>query len=97
MTAPHLLCARCLCQAWCAMIEDILLKKHMPAGVASKLAGKLGWTTQFLFRRIGRALLTPLYRQSHSRTGNMSDELKLALRWWLEVLKEGICEARLCT
>ena len=75
------------------MIEDILLKKHMPAGVASKLAGKLGWTTQLLFRRIGRALLTPLYRQSHSRTGNVSDELKLALRWWLEVLKEGICEA----
>ena len=34
----------------------------------------------------------PIYRQVNRKSSALSEELEKALRWWLEVLKEGLCE-----
>ena len=34
-------------------------------GCAQKLAGRLSWAAQHLFRRLGRAMLRPLFRRAH--------------------------------
>ena len=62
-------------------------------GTASKLAGALSWASQAMFRRIGRAMLRPLYRHK-SRYGTISWQLRLCLRWWSEVLQMQLCERR---
>ena len=57
-------------------------------------AGRLSWTSQFAFKRLGRAMLIPLYAQKNTRTGRIQEPLRLALRWWCEVLREQVCQMR---
>lgn len=64
----------------------------LSAGDASKLAGKLQWASQHMFRRFGRGMLRPIFDQCKSRRGALSETLRDALRWWRRVLAEGICE-----
>lgn len=66
----------------------------MTGGEASKLSGALQWSTQFIFRRLGRALIVPIFKQIRSRSSRIGAELDLALRWWHEVLCLGIAEER---
>ena len=47
-----------------------------------------------MFRRLGRAMLRPLFDQKTRRDGRMSCELRRALMWWKTVLNEGIAEKR---
>ena len=49
------------------VIEAALTSGHMAAGCAQKLAGRLSWATQFLFKRLGRAMLRPIFQQGHCR------------------------------
>ena len=44
------------------------------------------------FRRLGRAMIKPVYNQQYSRTGAVGSALETALRWWLHVLTMGITE-----
>ena len=54
--------AKCLQSIAEALQEGVLLP-----GEAQKLAGRLSWSAQHLFRRLGRAMLRPLYQHKHSR------------------------------
>ena len=58
------------------------------------LPGRLSWAGQFAFKRLGRAMVYPLYRQMKSKTGNMNEQLKLAMQWWCETLSKDLCETR---
>ena len=63
-------------------------------GCASKLAGRLQWACQFMFHRLGRAMVRPLYDQCHSRNGSVSKDLRIALTWWQQVLHMDIVEEK---
>ena len=63
-------------------------------GCASKLAGRMQWGCQYMFRRLGRAMIRPIFAQCHARSGFVGDDLRVALGWWCKVLKFGIIEER---
>jgi len=45
---------------------------------------------------MGRAMLVPIFKQIRKyRSSEVDEELEKALRWWLTVLREDICEIRL--
>ena len=79
---------------WICIIEEALGKERLPPGLASKLAGKLSWGVSKLFKRLGRAMLRPLFDQRSRRDGSLSPELRRALGWWLKVLRLGLAELR---
>lgn len=43
---------------------------------------------------MGRAMLMPIFKQVKKASSEINEELEKALLWWLEVLKEDICEIR---
>ena len=47
---------------WSAQIERILSEGVLCGGEASKLAGKLQWGVQHTFRRLGRAMIGPIFK-----------------------------------
>ena len=47
---------------WLGQIERILADGALPSGEASKLAGALQWAAQHTFHRLGRAMLSPIFR-----------------------------------
>lgn len=73
-------------------IMRALKDKKLHAGCAEKLAGRLCWATQYMFYKLGRAMLRPIFDQKWTSTGEMSPGLVKSLRWWLHILKMGICE-----
>lgn len=77
---------------WLMVIRGALQTGNLSAGEASKLAGRLQWACQHMFRKIGRAVLRPIYNQCKSRTGKISEELRQSLCWWEDILAEGVCE-----
>ena len=77
-----------------ACIDDALELGTLKAGDAQKLAGRLNWSAQHLFNRLGRAMLRPIYQQKFTRTGNVGPELRNALQWWVMVLRLPIVEQR---
>jgi hypothetical protein len=64
----------------------------LPCVLAAR--GRLAFASQFIFKRLGRALLVPIYRQivRMDRSSAISQELMKALHWWLQTLKHGMCE-----
>jgi len=66
----------------------------MHAGCAQKLAGRLSWAQTFMFHKVGRAMLRPIFDQKWSKSGQVSKMLRTALMWWLNVLALTICECR---
>ena len=44
--------------------------------------------------RMGRAMLMPIFKQIRKASSEVDEELEKALRWWLAVLREDICEIR---
>ena len=75
---------------WTRKIELALMAGKLSPGEASKLSGALMWATQAIFKRLGRAMLRPIINQSHCNNSVVNDELRLALRWWSEVLHMGL-------
>ena len=59
----------------------------MCEGTAQKLSGRLSWATQYLFYRLGRAMLRPFFQKGADRT--------VALQWWRAVLAHEISEHKL--
>ena len=47
------------------VIELALQENKLLPGSAMKLAGRLSWASLFMFRRLGRAMLRPIFRQAH--------------------------------
>ena len=47
-----------------------------------------------MFRRLGRAMLRPIFAQQYNplRGGRLSPLLQMALRWWDRVLEQQLCE-----
>ena len=80
--------------AWCNQIQEALTAGFLAPGAASKLAGRLSWGAGALFRRLGRAMLRPVFDQKTRRDGKISPELAAALQWWLQVLKSGLAELK---
>ena len=56
--------------------------------------GRLGFTSQHVFNRLGRALLVPIFLQARSRNSNIGPFLKMALVWWRTTLQDSMCEVR---
>jgi len=79
-------------EKWLLMMRNALANDSMPPGDASKLAGKLNWGTAAMFKRYGKAMLRSIYDQTTRMDGKMCNELRRALRWWIEVLSFEICE-----
>ena len=51
------------------LIDAALEESFLSGGDAIKLAGKLMWATQHLFRRVGRAVIKPIFAQKRSFSG----------------------------
>ena len=81
---------KCLDVMRAALAKDGVLRR----GCASKLAGRLQWSSQFLFHRLGRAMLRPIFAQCHANDRSVGSELRVALSWWCKVLELGIVEER---
>ena len=79
---------------WLGQIDRVLEDGLLHSGEASKMAGALQWAAQHTFRRLGRAMLSPLFSQQHRRANEIDAELRLALCWWREVLSLSLCEKR---
>ena len=79
---------------WAKELREAIASGHLDAGFAQKLAGRLMWATQWLFNKVGRAMIKPIFAQQSSGTGTIGAGLLQALHWWLEVLEAGVCEMR---
>ena len=79
---------------WMYTISGALSTGMLSAGDAGKLAGRLSWAASYLFRRMGRAMLRPLFHHSVAPLprGRVRPELMCALRWWYVVLSERIMQ-----
>lgn len=77
-----------------ANIDRALISKTLVSGEASKMSGQLQWASQSVFKRMGRALLRPIYAQIRARSPFVTQELELSLRWFREVLDMQLREVR---
>ena len=77
---------------WLAQIEGAIERMHLSSGDAQKLAGRLTWSTQQLFYRVGRAMVKPIYGQKATATGQIGPSLLEALMWWCSVLRHSVSE-----
>ena len=57
---------------------------------AAIMAGRLSFASEFLFRRLGRAMLRPIFAQKTNKTGAINNTLDSALKWW-EIALERHC------
>ena len=77
-----------------AVIDSALESGVLRPGCASKLAGRLQWACQYMFHRLGRAMVMPLYAQCHSKSDSIHADLRIALCWWQQVLHMDVVEER---
>ena len=63
---------------------------------AFQLAGRLSFASQHVLKRLGRALLVPIFKQIRSKSAVIKPELQKALTWWMQTLSQGMSEAH-CT
>ena len=80
---------------WVLQIQEALHTRCLSAGAASKFAGRLSWSCQFMFKRLGRAMLRPFFKQAYGNgDGHVGHDLLIALKWWLVVLQMELTEER---
>ena len=79
---------------WKVIINRAQAEQRLSPGHASKLAGKLSWGSARLFRKLGRAMLRPIFDQKTRRDGGMTPELSRGLEWWDEVFDKQVAELR---
>ena len=84
-------------QKWLHDVENALKTKQLGSGQAAKLAGRLSFAAQHTFRKLGRAMLRPLFQQEHAplKGGRLGSSLRLALSWWKQVLALKLTQRRL--
>lgn len=82
-------------QKWTEQLQAALANGRMPSGDASKFAGRLNFAAQSTIRRLGRAMVRRFYSQQYAPlpAGRMGAMLQLAIKWWLHVLKDQMCQA----
>ena len=80
---------------WLHQINEAIGTSHLDAGAAQKLAGRLSWSTQFLFHKLGRAMIKPIFAQKVSKNGAVGTRLRESLIWWSWVLQQDIAQTRL--
>ena len=79
----------------CLLVINMALELGvLTTGDAMKLAGRLAWANQHLFRKIGKSMLGPIFRQKLTRDGSVTADLRVALIWWRWVLGHEIAEKR---
>ena len=79
---------------WLTVIEQAIEQQHLASGCAQKLAWRLTWATQHLFRKLGRAMIKPLFAQCSTTSGSAGPRLLVALEWWAEILHYDITECK---
>ena len=47
---------------WLATIDEAIKNRSLDSGQASKMAGRLQWACQSTFKRMGRAMLIPIFQ-----------------------------------
>jgi len=66
----------------CSMtIREAIASGTLQPGCAKKLAGRLSWATQFLFKRLGRAMLAPLFGHAYGRHVRDTSRVCVSVRW----------------
>ena len=66
----------------CSMtIREAIASGTLQPGCAKKLAGRLSWATQFLFKRLGRAMLAPLFGHAYGRQVRDTSRVCAGV-WW---------------
>ena len=78
--------------AWLEKIKTFRLCGQMLPSEAAVMAGRLSFASEFLFRRLGRAMLRPIFAQKANQSGVVNGTLDTALRWWQDVLEEECAE-----
>jgi hypothetical protein len=73
-------------QAWLEQVRGFRRTATMSQDDAAQLSGRLSFASEFLFRRLGRAMLRPIFAQKSSRDGLVHGNLDAALAWWEEAL-----------
>jgi hypothetical protein len=73
-------------QAIEATLRRILKTKIISCGMASSLAGKMGFAMSATFGRVGRAKLRPIINRAYSPARAVNDNLKTCLLWWCHLL-----------
>ena len=71
---------------WSADIRSALDTMMLKAHVATKLAGRLNFAAQTMWRRLGRAMMRPIYAHTRTTSGRVGQRLATSLGWWLNVL-----------
>lgn len=74
------------------VIKEAVATWQLASGCASKLAGRLQWSCQHLFHRVGRAMLRPLYDHIASGSAELAEYVRDALKWWLRVFELELAE-----
>ena len=79
---------------WLCSINEALESGVLSSNQAAQLGGRLAFAGTFLFRRLGRAMLRPLFAQQHKPThgGIINRQMRMALAWWSRALSERCCE-----
>jgi hypothetical protein len=49
------------------VVLKALEDNSLPSGAAQKLAGRLNWAMTYMFHRLGRAMLRPIYDQKFNK------------------------------
>jgi hypothetical protein len=75
---------------WSGQIQRVDEYRRLQLSLASKIAGRLNFAAQYAHLKIGKAALTPIYRQQYSPLpGNRVSNLLLsALKWWQSYLSQ---------
>ena len=82
----------CKVEKWLAMLAHAETHKMLPPWMAEKLAGGLSFGMRFQFKRLGRAMLRPLFSQAKHGRCKVGGRLMMAVRWWMAVLRLGIAD-----
>ena len=81
-------------QKWLRCVRGYLATGKMTAGEASKTAGRLSWAGAHMFRKLGRAMLRPIFDQTTRRDAKIDAPLRRALLWWIDALALDVAETR---
>jgi len=73
-------------------MKEASTKRCLCQGLAAKWVGRLSFSTQRAFNRVGRAMTRPFIEQQHApNKGNViSKKLRLAMKWWIQALENKV-------
>jgi hypothetical protein len=74
---------------WLGQVNEALKTGKLTSNDAATMAGRLSFTTQSAFQKIGRAPLRPIFTHKYNPLpgGRVSTRLRKALTWWKQFLE----------